>query len=125
MIYRCTFTTVDGVKYLAGYQLVSERGRPEADDEIPAAPGALLTEDGRYRFRIVDNPDFGKGGDTRSTMLVDQPQELKAETAEQAKARETKERGAALAAKLPEILVAVAAGKGIEQAIRDAAGGKP
>jgi len=115
MIYRCTFTEVEGVRYLAGYQLVSERGRPSADDELPAAPGPVLTEDGRYRWRLVANPEHGKGGDARRYMLEDNPQPAPAELAE-AKAQHA--RRAALAAALPDILLAVADGADLRDELK-------
>lgn len=110
MIYRCTFTEIDGIRYLAEYRLVSEHGMPVEDNELPVAPGPLLTDDGRYRFRLVDNPDFGKDGDACRFMLEDNPQptpkrDLEAET------RATKR--AAIQAALPDILLAAAEGKDI------------
>lgn len=115
MIYRCTFRDVDGVRYLGGYQLVSEHGEPTADDELPAAPGAVLTEDGRYRFRLVENPDCGKEGDTRRYMLEDNPQPAPP-VDEVAEAQKT--RRAALAAALPDILLAVADGADLAEEVR-------
>lgn len=117
MIYRCTFRDIDGVRYLAGYRLVSERGRPTADDELPAAPGPVLLEDGRYRWRLVENPDCGKDGDTRRYMLEDNPQPARPvdEAAEAKKAR----RGT-LAAALPDILLAVADGGDLREEIAKA-----
>jgi len=107
MIYRCTFRDIDGVRYLAGYQLASERGLPSADDELPAPPGPVLTEDGRYRWRLVGNPDHGKDGDTRRYMLEDNPQPfVPVDEAMEAVAG----RRAALVAALPDILLAVADG---------------
>lgn len=116
MIYRCTFTEIDGVRYLAEYRLVSERGTPAADEELPAAPGPLMTEDGRYRFRLVDNPDCGRDGDERCYMLEDNPQPL-SEVDAGAEARAAKR--AAIQAALPDILLAVAEGKDAGEVTRE------
>jgi len=107
MIYRCAFRDIDGVRYLTGYRLVSEHGRPAEDDELPAAPGPVLTEDGRYRWRLVANPDFGNDGDNRLYLLKDNPQPAPpVDEAEEAR----KARRMAVAAALPDILLAVADG---------------
>lgn len=115
MIFRCTFRDIDGVRYLTGYRLISERGRPTADDELPAAPGPVLTEDGRYRWRLVENPDCGKDGDERRYMLEDSPQPAPpVDEAEETK----KARRMAVAAALPDILLAVAEGADLVQEVK-------
>ena len=111
MIYRCEFLDIAGVRYLVGYSLARERGQPEGDDEIEGCPGAVLTEDGRYRLRLVTNPDFGKDGDTRRTMLVEDPSPAPERPAPDP-------RRAAIAAALPDILLAVADGAELRAAVR-------
>lgn len=115
MIFRCAFRDIDGLTYLAGYRLISERGSPSTDDELAAAPGPVLTEDGRYRFRLVENPDCGKDGDARRYMLEDNPQPAPP-VDEVAEAQKT--RRAALAAALPDILLAVADGADLAAEVR-------
>ena len=117
MIFRCTFRDIDGVRYLAGYRLVSEHGRPSADDELAAAPGPVILEDGRYRWRLVENPDSGKDGDSRRFILEDNPQPERPVDME---AKAKRDRRSAVVAALPDILLAVADGGDLREEIAKA-----
>jgi hypothetical protein len=55
MRYLLSTETIDGVDFVAGYRLTSERGVPSSRNEVSKPPdGELRLPDGRYRYALTD-----------------------------------------------------------------------
>lgn len=121
MIYKVETLDVGGVRYVVGYRLVSERGSPEAEDEIGGPilengeAAALTDENGKLRVALEPHPDFGKlDGASRWTVRV-APQAL---TPEEIAAKVEAARKAKVAESLPDLMLAAAQGKDIGAEVR-------
>jgi len=61
MIYKYELLESNGIKYISGYYLSSEKGSPRADDEFDRpAPLDLMDENGKLQWALVPNPGYGK-----------------------------------------------------------------
>lgn len=114
MIVAFDTTTIDGRRYVTGYRVTSERGYPSGPDEIagPIMEGGKIAEltDANGKLRLVLEHDIdGK------PKFVERLQSLT--VAEIAAKIQTAKR-AAIAAALPDILVAVAAGADLRTEIQ-------
>ncbi len=137
MTYKLDIQEIGGVRFVSGYRLVSEHGRPSTDDEVENPPmeigpdggkrvAKLRDQNGKLRFSADPNPGHGKRRglaviedddeiDDRRVLIVERRQDLTpAEIASSTHAA----RLARVVEALPELLLAAADGKEIGEEVR-------
>jgi hypothetical protein len=122
MTWKIETITIGGRQYIAECRLIAERRGPETDLEIDRALTVPLADErGKLQYALEPNPEYGKADETgavdrRRYQIVHAPQK---DTPEELAEREWQERRQVVAAALPDILLAVAEGAELSDAVRD------
>jgi len=122
MTWRLEITRVGDVDYVSGYRLVAEHRGPEDDLEVDHPIGQLVDARGKLRWALRPNPSYGArcpdgALDQRRRVVIRAPQE---DTLEEVVESQRQTRREAISAALPDILLAVADGAELRDAVRQA-----